>query len=415
MKNKFQLISIIVVSLVLSGCVGLMDSNGWSFSQKNEFIHILKTDKYLSICENKVLAQEIVSSKNTQQLTKMLVSYTNNLANSCINLKMFDSVQRQRKGNKVETYYGRYLQEVNTQDIQRKLRAGLSIEAILAPYVPKNEQFMKLVNAYHSFASFNTLTANKLHTLRVNIERVKLMNDNLGQDYILVNIPEYVVRVKNGNRTNLKFKVVVGRQHLQTPVFAEKLKYITLNPQWSVPDSIARNEVIPGLLKNSNYLKRHRMVARKTYDLNSPVMHPSRAELKLYRGGKGAVPFKFIEVPSNSNALGRVKFIFPNKHSVYMHDTQMKKLFNRPVRCFSHGCVRLEKPRDLLSYVTTHYTANTLAEVNTKYKSMKTHYLKIIKDVMVHTAYMTAYIAEDNKLRFFDDIYLFDKYQRLTF
>ncbi len=415
MKNKFQLISIIVVSLVLSGCVGLMDSNGWSFSQKNEFIQILKTDKYLSICENKVLAQEIISSKNTQQLTKMLVSYTNNLANSCIDLKMFDSVQRQRKGNKVETYYGRYLQEVNTADIQRKLRAGLSIEAILAPYVPKNEQFMKLVNAYHSFASFNTLTENKLHTLRVNIERVKLMNDNLGQDYILVNIPEYVVRVKNEKRTSLKFKVVVGRQHLQTPVFAEKLKYITLNPQWSVPDSIARNEVIPGLLKNSNYLKRHRMVARKTYDLNSPVMNPSREELKLYKGGKGVVPFKFIEVPSNSNALGRVKFIFPNKHSVYMHDTQMKKLFNRPVRCFSHGCVRLEKPRDLLSYVTTHYTESTLEEVNTKYKSMKTHYLKIIKDVMVHTAYMTAYIAEDNKLRFFDDIYLFDKYQRLTF
>ncbi|SFV66253.1 hypothetical protein MNB_SV-13-1163 [hydrothermal vent metagenome] len=348
-------------------------------------------------------------------MNEMLLAYIHNLANSCIDLKGFASVQRQRKANGFETAYETYLEELDRDSIMLQVKAGISIETILSSYIPQNEQFNKLVHAYHSFSYAKTLSDEKLSKLRVNIERIKLMNDNLGQDYILVNIPEFMVRVKRGEQTMLKFKVVVGQKSLQTPIFAERLKYVTLNPQWSVPDSIARNEIIPAILKDRSYLKRHRLVIRKTYDLESPVLNPSREELQSYRGGKGLVPFKFIEVPSKYNALGRVKFIFPNEHSVYMHDTQMKKLFKRPIRCFSHGCVRLEKPSALLSYVTQNYTDKTMTEVNKWYKSMKTHYLKLNTTVMVHTAYMTAYITSEGKLAMFDDVYSFDKYQRLNF
>ncbi|MDQ7083959.1 MAG: L,D-transpeptidase family protein [Sulfurovum sp.] len=415
MNNKLPIFLIMSMMIFLSGCIQLPHSKGWSYSQKQEFIRLLRTDKYLSICHYQALASEVIATRNTSLMNQMLLAYTKNLANSCINLAQFDTIQAQRKANGVETHYTHYLQEVKDKDIMRQLDVGLSIEKILSPYIPKNTQFTKLLKAYKNLEKQPTFTAVQLNKLRVNIERVKIMNDAIGEDYILVNIPEFMVRVKKGAQTTLKFKIVVGRKHLQTPIFAQRLKYVTLNPQWSVPDSIARNEVIPGILKNANYLKRHRLVVRKTYDLNSAVMRPSTADYRAYRGGKGAVPFKFIEVPSRYNALGRVKFIFPNEHSVYMHDTQMKKLFARPVRCYSHGCVRLQKPNDLLSYVTTHYTDNTLAQVNTWYKSMKTHYLKLNKNVLVHTAYLTAYVREDGKLVMFNDVYAFDKYQKLTF
>jgi len=415
MNTKYFYILIIAILFILNSCVGVNDRQGWSYAQKGEFLQLLKNDKYFSICHKEALYQEVRQTQSSHKMSEMLIYYVNNLANSCIDLQGFKNIQRQRKANGFETFYGTYIQEVNSNDIILQLKSGRSIEAILAPYVPKNEQFAKLSNAYTIVSRSQSLSLSKLQKLRLNIERIKIMNDDLGEDYILVNIPEYMVRVKHRGQTTLKFKVVVGQRNLQTPIFAERLKYVTLNPQWSVPDSIARNEIIPGILKNPNYLKQNRMVVRSTYDLESPALNPSKAELQSYRGGKGEVPFKFIEVPSRYNALGRVKFIFPNEHSVYMHDTQMKKLFSRSARCFSHGCVRLEKPNDLLSYVTSNYSDESIAEVNTWYKSMKTHYLKLNKKVIVHTAYMTAYVRSDGNLAMFDDVYSFDKYQRLIF
>jgi hypothetical protein len=416
MKNRLMYVSVFIGLWLLSGCAEvIVGDKDWSFSQKQDFMDILDEDKYLSICDKQALYQEIKQTNSSKRMSEMLLAYIYNMENSCIDMGGFKTVQRQRKNNGIETSYTTYEKPINNGNIMLQLQAGVSIDEILAFYVPKNEQFSKLLNAYKVLSKLKTLEEPKLQKLRLNIERVKLMNNHLGEDYILVNIPEFMVRVKKAGETTLKFKIVVGKKHLQTPIFAEQLKYVTLNPQWSVPDSIARNEIIPALLKNSNYLKGHRMVVRKTYDLNSEKVSPSISDLKAYRGGKGHVPFKFIEVPSRSNALGRVKFIFPNAHSVYMHDTQMKKLFKHSVRSYSHGCVRLEKPNALLNYVTSHYTTKTLAEVDRWYKSMKTHYLKLSTKVMVHTVYMTAYIKSDGNLVMFDDIYSYDKYQKLNF
>jgi murein L,D-transpeptidase YcbB/YkuD len=209
--------------------------------------------------------------------------------------------------------------------------------------------------------------------------------------------------------------VIVGKKKNQTPIFSEELKYITLNPTWNVPDSIARNEIIPKTLRNSAYLKRHRLVMRRDYNLDSPALSFNSVNAKAYVGGKGPVPFKFIEVPSDRNALGRVKFIFPNHHSVYMHDTPTKSLFKRKVRAFSHGCVRLEKPKYMLEYISKNYTAHDYEDVKAKYNSYKTHYLKITKRLPVHTAYLTTYVDDCGQLLSFGDIYGFDKSQKFNF
>ena len=188
-----------------------------------------------------------------------------------------------------------------------------------------------------------------------------------------------------------------------------------LNPQWNVPDSIARNEIIPKALKNPNYLKSHRMEIHRDFNLNSPKLSLSQVNAKEYVGGKGFVPFKFIEIPSKKNGLGRVKFLFPNHYSVYMHDTQSKYLFKRSVRMYSHGCIRLEKPNDMLRYIVTHYTNTSWESAVQMYDSLKTHYIHLTKRLFVHTAYFTMYIDDDGILQEFKDIYDFDRLQQLNF
>ena len=154
---------------------------------------------------------------------------------------------------------------------------------------------------------------------------------------------------------------------------------------------------------------------RRDYNLDSPALSFDANLSASYVGGKGEVPFKFIEVASGRNALGRVKFLFPNENSVYMHDTPAKHLFKKKVRAYSHGCVRLGDPMKMLDFLATHYTNVPVSEVNKEYKSRKTHYIKIVKPLHVHTAYLTSYFAEDGKLHFFNDIYSYDKLQKLNF
>jgi len=151
------------------------------------------------------------------------------------------------------------------------------------------------------------------------------------------------------------------------------------------------------------------------YNLDSPKLKFNAAEAKAYKGGKGHVPFKFIEVPSDKNALGRVKFIFPNQHSVYMHDTPTKNLFNKKVRAFSHGCIRLGDPKLMLKYLSENYTNANYADVKKKYDSYKTHYISVTKHLPVHTAYFTTYVDQNGKLLTFPDIYGYDQAQQLNF
>lgn len=408
---RIKILLAIALAVLLSGCVGTPDSEGWRSSQKNEFLNILKTDKYASICNQQALYAKVKESENSKLMSKLLVAYTKNLANGCI----INPSQKVKIGNKTVTGYGTYSQKVSDSDIKMKLKAGQSIEQILKPYVPEYDQFFCLIRSHNILKKDSNTSASTLHKIRLNIERVKLMKPGLGKNYALINIPEFVVRIIEDKKTAVAMGVVVGKRKMKTPIFSADLSYITLNPQWNVPDSIARNEVIPDLLKDPNYLKKNRMVMRSSYDLNSKKLTPSSVNLRAYVGGKGHVPFKFIEVPSEKNGLGRVKFIFPNQHSVYMHDTQSKHLFKRKVRTYSHGCVRLEKPNVMLDYVSKHYTSTSAEDIQKKYDSLKTHYVKITKRLPVHTAYFTTYMDECNNLLVFPDVYGFDKSQQLNF
>jgi len=415
MGNRVKLVSVLLSVFILSGCVGTPDKEGWHYGQKSEFLEILKEDRYASICNNRGLYEKVRQSQNSVLMSKMLIAYANNLANGCIDLESFNAVQERRNTIHFSTKYTTYLQEVNVRNIAMKLKAGQSIEQILQPYVPDYYQFFALLKQYHTLQYTEGTSKEILHKVRLNIERLKLMKPGLGKNYALVNIPEFKVRIIEDNNTSVIMRIVVGKRNKQTPVFSAELQSIVLNPTWNVPDSIARHEIIPKALKDPNYLKNHRLVMRRDYNLDSRALHFDANLSAKYVGGKGEVPFKFIEVASGRNALGRVKFLFPNENAVYMHDTPSKYLFKRKVRAYSHGCVRLGNPMKMLNFISTNYTNETSENVDKEYKSRKTHYLKVVKRLPVHTAYLTSYVAEDGKLHFFNDIYSYDKLQKLNF
>ncbi len=414
-----RLILLGVSAIVLSGCgVETPDSEGWRSVQKDEFLEILKTDKYASICNQQALYEKVKESENSKLMSKLLIAYTKNLANGCIDLKSFNASQEKRVEKKIATYYETYLQDVKESDIMRKLKAGQSIEEILKPYVPQSAQFFDLKKRYMLLEGDANTSKKTLRKIRLNLERLKLMKPGLGDNYALVNVPEYTVRVIDKNGTAVAMAVVVGQKHQQTPIFSANLQYVTLNPQWGVPDSIARNEVIPQMLKDPTYLASHNMVIRKSYDLSTPEIDKDSVDWKAYlikEKDSKDMTYKFIEVPSKKNGLGRVKFIFPNKHSVYMHDTQSKHLFKRKVRTYSHGCVRLEKPVVMLEHISKNYTSKSPEEVKEWYDSLETKHMGLSKKLPVHTAYLTTYVDECGDLLSFRDIYGFDKSQKLNF
>ncbi|MCO4844498.1 MAG: L,D-transpeptidase family protein [Sulfurovum sp.] len=419
MKKFIMLILSGVSAIVLSGCgMGTPDAEGWKSSQKDEFLEILETDKYASICNQQALYEKVKESENSKLMSKLLVAYTNNLANGCIDLESFNESQEKRVEKKVATYYETYLQDVKESDIMRKLRAGQSIEEILKPYVPQYAQFFDLKKRYMLLKGDTNTSKKTLRKMRLNLERLKLMKPGIGDNYALVNVPEYTVRVIDTNGTAVAMAVVVGQRKMQTPIFSANLSYVTLNPQWGVPDSIARNEVIPKLLKDPGYLVSHNMVIRKSYDLGTPEVSQDSVDWEAYlieEKDSKDMTYKFIEVPSEKNGLGRVKFIFPNKHSVYMHDTQSKSLFKRKVRTFSHGCVRLAKPVMMLDHISKNYTTNSDEDVKEWYDSLKTKHMGLSKKLPVHTSYLTTYVDECGDLLVFNDIYGFDKSQKLNF
>jgi len=415
MNMKIRLLWTFIVALFVGGCVSPgLSKHGWGYSQKNDFLEILKTDKYASLCELESTYNTYLQTKEPALLNKLIVGYTKNLANSCIDLTSFNASQRSQRAKKTKTHYEIHTQSVSASSVMGQLQSGKSIEDILAPYIPESPQFHKLLEHYHRMKA--TGDTAKLSKVKLNIERTKIMKPSNWDTYVLINAPEYKFRMFEGGAKSMEFAVVVGKRSWQTPIFSSTLKYIVLNPAWNVPDNIARDEIIPKIVRNIGVLKRKNMVVRKDYNIDSTPVDPKSVNWKLYLTPaykKKALPYKLIQKASNRNALGTVKFMFPNRFAVYMHDTQAKSLFGRDARAYSHGCIRLAKPQKLLEHISTNYSSKSFSAVQKIAGTKKTNYLNLNRHIPVRITYLTAYVKEDGSLSFFSDMYGFDSSQRV--
>ena len=258
----------------------------------------------------------------------------------------------------------------------------------------------------------NISVEHKINKVLLNLDRIKWLPRNTNPRNIIVNIPEYMLHYYEYGKEQKRLRVIVGDIQHPTPIFSDMLSYLTINPYWKLPSGIIKKEVIPAMVKNSNYIKSHGLEVHKTWEENSPIIPTKSIDWASYLNSSSKFPYRIMQPPSNKNALGRIKFKFPNKFSVYLHDTPTKHLFKKKRRAFSHGCVRLSQPFSLLQSLAKDESHISTEMVNKIIKSKKKNEIDITKDIPINLVYLTTWVDEKNQLIFGDDIYQYDKYQR---
>lgn len=244
--------------------------------------------------------------------------------------------------------------------------------------------------------------SSRIKTVLLNMERCRWLPEDQPEDMLLVNIPEFMLHVMEGGRTLWDMNVVVGKSATRTSIFMGEMDRIVFSPYWYVPRSIINGEILPKLKNDKNYLQRQNMELRsgeRTID----------AEGIDWKSFGAHLPYNIRQRPGGSNALGRVKFLFPNKYSIYLHDTPSKSKFNRTQRAFSHGCIRLAEPAKLAAYLLRNDTAWTADSIQTAMNHGKETMVMLEKSVPVLIAYLTAWVDESNTLQFREDIYKHDE------
>ncbi len=230
-----------------------------------------------------------------------------------------------------------------------------------------------------------------------NMEMWRWMPRNLSQDYVFVNIPEFKVRVIRHGQQVHEARVVVGKTTNQTPVFSGEMQYLVVNPYWHVPESIKIKEMLPAIQADpAGYFARHGYEV--TWD--GQLIDPTRVIWD--ENAVKAVGIR--QVPGEANALGNIKFMFPNQHAVYLHDTPLRSLFNRDVRAFSHGCVRVDDPMAFANAVLEGDPEWTVPKLQAMFGGNERR-VDIATHLKVHLAYFTAFVDDAGKLQIRDDIY----------
>ena len=233
----------------------------------------------------------------------------------------------------------------------------------------------------------NVPVEKRLQQILINMGRMRWMPNAPSGEMILVNIPEFVLHVLDGNKKVFDMIVVVGKEGHNTMMFTGDLNQIVFSPYWNIPRSIVEKEIMPAMQKNPQYISTH----------NMEVVSNS-----------GSLPV-VRQKPGPKNSLGKVKFLFPNSFDIYFHDTPAKSLFNQDKRAYSHGCIRLSDPEKMANYLLRNNSEWTASKINEAMNSGEEKYVKLKKAVPVFITYYTAWVAEDGMLNFRDDIYGHDK------
>ena len=246
----------------------------------------------------------------------------------------------------------------------------------------------------------NCLPFKLMGQLKVNMERFRWLPPQLTQKHIVVNIANFKLDLIVGADTLISMRAVVGQETKRTPVFNESMTYIVFSPAWTIPNTILKEEVIPQLLKGPGYL-----IKKKMKLLRNDGTELAYSDVDWSTISESNFPYMVRQDPGPGNALGRVKFMFPNNYNVYIHDTPSKSFFARDARAVSHGCIRVEDPFDLAVLLLSDEPEWSPANIRTAMQQTKeqTVLLKVPVDVMV--VYLTAWTDGKDRIQFRNDVY----------
>lgn len=250
-----------------------------------------------------------------------------------------------------------------------------------------------------TFRELNVPVEKRIESIRINLERVRWIAGNIPSKYIIVNIAAFWLMMVDSNEVIHYTPVVVGKALNKTPVFRDKMRYIEFNPTWTQPRSIVKNETVPKLKKDSAYLEQNHMVL---LDSKGNIIETSSLDFKNLSPSK--FPYIVRQEPGPWNALGEMKFMFPNEYDIYLHDTPSRSLFSRASRAYSHGCIRVKNPADLAVKLLerTQYDRNKIEEI---IKTHETTRVNLPEPLDILLLYWTCGIDRYNRLFFVPDIY----------
>ncbi len=241
----------------------------------------------------------------------------------------------------------------------------------------------------------------KIDKVVLAMERLRWLPRQLGERYVFINQPAFNATYMHAGKEPLSMRAIVGKKSNQTNFFMDLIETVEYNPYWGVPRSIIVNEMLPELFRDPSYLD------RLGYEVTTVMgERVSSRSVNWYRVGVNKAPINVRQPPGPRNALGELKILFPNKHAIYMHDTPTKSLFRHDRRAFSHGCIRLQKPREMAAAVlgkSTSYIASRIAEGHNTADP-------VTANIAVYVAYFTAWPDAEGTVRFYDDMYDRDMY-----
>lgn len=259
----------------------------------------------------------------------------------------------------------------------------------------------------------NTTDADRFVQIAITLDRYKMLPEKMPDRYVWVNLPGYYMRLQEGDSTPIISKVICGKPVTRTPLLTSSISNLVTYPQWTIPNSIIVKEIIPAMKKNTGYL------AEKGYSLidsKGDEVSPDSVNWSKYSKG---IPYKVVQGSGDENALGILKFNFPNKYAVYLHDTNQRYLFARTMRSLSHGCVRVQEWEKLAyNIIRNDYKDKYIDEpspvedsLNTWMERKEKHYIGIQKRLPLFIRYFTCE-GKNGKVTFYEDIYGEDKYLR---
>jgi murein L,D-transpeptidase YcbB/YkuD len=270
---------------------------------------------------------------------------------------------------------------------------------------PRDPEYARLKELLRRERAANPPDAERVRRIELNLERWRWLPEDLGAPHVLVNVPGFELEVReDGESVPLQMRVIVGKEVNRTPIFSDTMTHVVFSPYWNIPQSIEMKEMLPKILEDEDFLDKNEMeVVRKGEVIKASDVDWDELE------DEGDIQLR--QRPGAENALGYVKFLFPNRHNVYLHDTPNDNLFDKLTRDLSHGCIRVEKPVDLAAYVLKDQPEWTSERIDEAMHAGKEKHVTLKKAIPVHLVYFTVRVPSGGEPQFFDDVYGYDARQ----
>jgi L,D-transpeptidase YcbB len=254
-----------------------------------------------------------------------------------------------------------------------------------------------------TLAALNISVEERIQQIRVNLERWRWLPHDLGKRCIRVNIANFGLEILEEENPVLTMRAIVGKRYQRTPVFSALMTYMVFQPYWNVPPNIAKKEILPLVQKDPEYLSENQLKVFQGWSLERKEIDPKTVDWANILPDH--LPYNFRQEPGKGNALGRIKFVFPNKFHVYLHDTPARNLFQRTIREFSHGCIRIEKPIELALYLLQGSPEWSEEHLLREVEKSTDRIVRVPNPIPVHVLYWTTWVDGDGTVQFRNDIY----------